>query len=112
MGSCLKELRSPVALLAVFLFCFADVSWGQANATPPTQPAASLADSMKRAETGQVELHILYVHGIGINTSKRNAGTQDFEVSDGFRKSFCKRIRCITNEFEGRAYANEGDFAP
>ena len=112
MGSLLKELRSQVALIAVFLFCFADVLWGQVNATPPAQASASLADSMKRAETGQVELHILYVHGIGINTSKRNAGTQDFEVSNDFRKNFCKRIKCITNEFEGRAYANEGNFAP
>jgi len=113
MDSLLKKPRNRVAaLLAVLVLCFPEVSWGQVSATPPAQAAASLADSLKRAETGQTQLHILYVHGIGINTSKRNAGTQNFEVSEPFRKSFCKRISCITTNFEGRTYAKELDFAP
>ena len=112
-GPFLKENRHRlVVLLAVLLVCFGEVSWGQVAGTPQAQAAASLADSLKRAETGQTQLHIFYVHGIGINTSKRNAGTQNFEVSEPFRKSFCKRISCTTNEFEGRIYANERDFAP
>jgi hypothetical protein len=49
---------------------------------------------------------------MGIDTSKRNAGTQNFEVSEPFRKSFCKVIGCTTNKLEGRTYANERDFAP
>ena len=112
-GPFLKENRHRlVVLLAVLLVCFGEVSWGQVAGTPQAQAAASLADSLKRAETGQTQLHIFYVHGIGISTSKRNAGTQNFEVSEPFRKSFCKRISCTTNEFEGRIYANERDFAP
>jgi len=113
LGSFLKEHRNQlVALLAILLVCFADVSWGQATTAPPAEATASLADSLKRAETGQTQLHIFYVHGIGINTSKRNVGTQNFEVSEPFRKSFCKRISCTANELEGRIYANERDFAP
>ena len=111
MGSFLQEHRQRlVTLIAVLLACFAEVSWGQAVAAP--QAPASLADSLKRARTGETQLHIFYVHGMGISTSKHNAGTQNFEVSEPFRKSLCKAIGCTINEFEGRSYANEGDFAP
>jgi len=108
----LNGRRQQSALLAALFLFVARVSWGQTTVAPPAQTTASLADSLHRAETGQTQLHILYVHGIGINTSKRNAGTQNFEVSASFRKSFCKRISCTTNELEGRTYANERDFAP
>jgi len=103
--------RQQAALLAALFVCLAEVSWGQGTA-PSAQSPTSLADSLKRAETGQTQLHIFYVHGIGINTSKRNAGTQNFEVSEPFRKSFCKQIGCSTNELEGRIYASERDCAP
>ena len=111
-GSCFKHRRRPVTLLAVLLVCFAEVTWGQVAAAPQAQAPASLADSLKQAGTGKTELHIFYVHGMGISTSKRNAGTQDFAVSEPFRKSLCKAIGCTANEFEGRSYANEGEFAP
>jgi hypothetical protein len=101
-----------VSFLAAFLVCGANVSWGQVAADPQAQAPASLADSLKRAGNGQTELHIFYVHGMGISTSKRNVGTQNFGVSEPFRKSLCRAIRCSTNEFEGRSYASEGDFAP
>jgi len=104
--------RRQVALLASLLVCFAEVSRGPVAAAPEAQGPASLDDSLKRAETGKTQLHIFYIHGMGIDTSKGNAGTQNFEVSEPFRKSFCKRIGCATNELEGRTYANERDFAP
>lgn len=113
MGSCLKEHRNQLAALLAILVCFADVSWGQVSATAPQpQGSASLTDSLKRAGTGGTQLHIFYVHGMGISTSKHNAGTQNFEVSESFRKSLCKVMRCTTNELQGRSYANEGAFAP
>jgi len=112
IGSFLSGRRhQQAALLAAVFVCFVEVSWGQAAAAQAQTPT-SLADSLKRADTGQTQLHILYVHGMGINTSKHNAGTQNFEVSEPFRRSFCKLIGCTANEFEGRTYANERDFAP
>jgi hypothetical protein len=100
-----------VSFLAVLLCC-AEASWGQVAADPQAQAPASLADSLKRAGSGQTQLHVFYIHGMGISTSKANANTQNFEVSESFRKSFCKAIGCSTNKLEGRSYANEGDFAP
>lgn len=44
-----------------------------------------LSDSLKRADTGETQLHILYVHGMGIDTPKHKDGTQDFEVSQEFK---------------------------
>jgi hypothetical protein len=112
MGSFLQGRRTrQAAFLAALFVSFADVSWGQVAATPQAQATASLAGSLKRAKTGE-KLHIFYVHGMGINTSKHDAGTQNFEVSQSFRKSFCKLIGCTTNELEGRSYASERDFAP
>ena len=101
-----------VSFLAALLVCCANASWGQVAADPQAQAPASLADSLKRAGTGQTELHVFYVHGMGISTSNANADTQNFEVSEPFRKSLCKAIGCSTNKLEGRSYANEGDFAP
>ena len=100
-----------VSFLALLLCC-GEVSWCQVAADPQAQAPASLADSLKRAGTGQTQLHVFYVHGMGISTLKANAGTQNFEVSEPFRKSLCKAIGCSTNKLEGRSYASEGDFAP
>jgi len=112
-GSFLKEHRNQLAaLLAILVVCFGGVSWSQDAAHPQAQATASLADSLQRARSGATQLHIFYVHGMGISTSKPNAGTQNFEVSEPFRKSLCKVMGCTTNEFEGRSYANEGPFAP
>src|SRR3974377_545948 len=113
MGSSLRVIRHQLLiLLAVLSVCFGQVLWGQLAAAPQAQAPSSLADSLKRAGSGQTQLHIFYVHGMGISTSKPNAGTQNFEVSEPFRKSLCKVMGCSTNELEGRSYANEGDFAP
>jgi hypothetical protein len=59
-----------VSFLAVLLGCCAEASWGQVAADPQAQAPASMADSLKRAGTGQTQLHIFYVHGMGISTSK------------------------------------------
>ena len=102
------------ALLVAILVCVAQPSWGQAAAAPEQQANPSLAESLKRADTGKTQLHIFYVHGMGINAPKPKAAPQDFEVSQEFRTSFCKLIHCTTRmgEFEGRDYANEADFDP
>jgi len=100
------------ALLAAVFVGVTEVASGQVAATAPPQATASLADSLKHAATGEIQLHIFYVHGMGIDTSAPNTGTQNFEVSQPFRKSLCKAIGCTANELEGRSYASEGDFAP
>lgn len=105
-----RVIPQQAALLVVLILCVAQVPWGLVTAAP--QGAASLADSLERASRGEAELHIFYVHGMGIDTSKRNVGTQTFEVSLPFRKNLCKLIGCASDEFEERSYANEGDFAP
>jgi hypothetical protein len=113
VGPISKRWRcQQAALLAALCICVASAARGQVAAGPQAQASGSLAKSLKHADTGQTQLHIFYVRGMGIVTSKRNAGTQNFEVSEPFRKSFCKLIDCVTNEFEGSSYANEGDFAP
>jgi hypothetical protein len=106
-----RRLRQTTLLVALFL-CAVEVSWGQLATAPQAQAPSSLADSLKRSDRKETQLHIFYVHGMGIDTNQPNAGTQNFEVSEPFRKSFCKVIGCTANQFEGRSYANEGDFAP
>lgn len=105
-----RAIPLQAGLVVALVLCVAEVPRGLVAAAP--QAGASLADSLKRANRGETELHIFYVHGMGIDTSKRNAGTQTFEVSQPFRKNLCKLIGCASDEFEGRSYANEGDFAP
>jgi hypothetical protein len=72
---------------------------------------ASLADAIKHAQNG-AQLHIFYVHGIGINPPK--PATQDFKTSEEFRKSFCNISKeCNPDSWvqEKRDYASVGDFA-
>src|SRR5579864_9784473 len=76
-----------ITTLAVALTCIITVSCSQGYASD-AQSKASLADSLMRADKG-TELHIFYVHGMGIDPPKSKTGTQDFEVSQEFRKSFC-----------------------
>jgi hypothetical protein len=100
--------RSKMSIsLAIALICIMVVPSIQSFAAD-SQSKASLADSLRRAEKG-TQLHIFYVHGMGIDPPK--AGTQDFQVSQEFRKSFCHQIGC-SSKFEGRFYANQGDFDP
>lgn len=100
------------ALLLTILVCTAKFSWAQTAASPQAQPPQSLAEPLDRAFKGQTQLHIFYVHGMGIETPKNKSGTQDFEVSQEFRTHFCKLIHCTKNEFEGRDYADEAAFDP
>jgi hypothetical protein len=88
------------ALLATLLVCAPELSWGQ---TAAAQSTASVTEALKRAHTG-TELHIFYVHGMGIEPPKRNAGTQDFETSEEFRTGFCKLAHCNSTPV-GRNYA-------
>jgi len=98
-----------ITMLAVALTWIITVSCSQCDAAD-AQSKASLADSLKRADEG-TELHIFYVHGMGIDPPKSKTGTQDFEVSQEFRKSFCYQIGC-SSKWERRLYANEADFDP
>jgi hypothetical protein len=98
------------------LVCTAALLWSLNAGASDSQSTASLAQTIKRADTGQTELHIFYVHGIGINPPKHNKGTQRFETSEEFRTSFCKLkpVHCtnkIKDQFEGREYAHTGPFA-
>lgn len=86
-----------------------------------TQPAAaqdqskaSLTAPLKRADQGETELHIFYVHGMGIDPPNVKAAPQDFQTSQDFRKSFCRLLECTTKmgEWQSRFYAQDDDFAP
>ena len=108
--------RLHAACLSAILVCAAVLCRSQ---NPPNAPGnqskPSLAETMKRVDSGETDLHIFYVHGMGINPSKRNAGTQTFETSEEFRTSFCKLVHCtnrIEDQFEKREYAHTGPFAP
>jgi hypothetical protein len=89
------------ALLVALLVCVPKLSWGQ---TAAAQSTGSLNEALNRAQAG-TELHIFYVHGMGIEPPKRNAGTQDFETSEEFRAGFCKLAHC-TSTPAGRNYAD------
>jgi hypothetical protein len=95
------------ALLTAVIVCVVSVSWAQKSPAPQGQSTGSLTASLRRADNG-TQLHIFYVHGMGIEPAK--AGSQDFEASQEFRTSFCHQIHC-TSKLEGRSYANEGHFA-
>jgi len=110
---CCNACNGRAALLVICLFCVPHLSSGQAAATAQAQETPALTGSLERADAG-TQLHILYVHGMGIDTPKHKDGTQDFEVSQEFRTHFCKVIGCTTKmgELVGRDYADEADFAP
>ena len=108
-GRCWK-----VAVSATILFSFAQISWSQAAKAPQGPPTYTLADSLARAISGQTELNIFYVHGMGIDAPHWKTSPQEFDVSQEFRTSLCKLLRCTTKMGEpygSRQYANEGDFA-
>jgi hypothetical protein len=74
---------------------------------------------LRRASEGKTQLHIIYVHGMGIETPRHSNGKQDFEVSQEFRTNFCHMIRCPIKtgeskggEFLGRQYADQAAFDP
>jgi hypothetical protein len=95
------------ALLVALLVCVPKLSWGQ---TAVAQSTGSLTEALKRAQAG-TELHIFYVHGMGIEPPKRNTGTQDFETSEEFRTGFCKLAYCTSTPV-GRNYATVDLFKP
>ena len=106
IGAFLKNHRHRrAALLIALLVCFPKLSRGQ---TAAAQSTASLTQALKRAQKG-TELHIFYVHGMGIEPPKGKAGTQDFETSEEFRTSYCKLVHC-TSTYAGRNYADKDLF--
>lgn len=112
-SSASKHCPFPFGTPALMLCLFAILVPLPSTATS-AQSKASLKDSLNRADTGQTELHIFYVHGIGINPPKHSPGPQVFETSLQFRKSFChlKQIDCTTLAGEplGRFYAGTNRF--
>jgi hypothetical protein len=114
----LKNRRHrQIVLMMSILVCAPHLLWGQTAAAPQEQESPSLKAPLKRASEGKTELHILYVHGMGIETAKHSHGEQDFEVSQEFRTNFCQVIRCLTKagepkggEFLGRHYADQAAF--
>ena len=120
IGSFLKGRRHcQAALVVIILVCFSRPSWGQTAAAFQAQEAPSLTGPLQRASRGTTQLHILYVHGMGIDTPKHSNGPQDFEVSQEFRTNFCNAIHCRKTagqvkggEFLGRYYADQADFGP
>ena len=96
--------RRQAAVLVFILGCSVSILCSRHAAAE-----ASLVAPLERAEAKTTQLHIFYVHGMGIDPPK--AGTQDFEASQEFRKRFCKLVRCTSDEFERRDYASQGHFA-
>jgi hypothetical protein len=104
------------ALVAETMLLFAVMStqclaWAQDRST------ASLSETIKRVNKGQTELHIFYVHGMGINPPKHARSKQEFDTSEEFRAGFCKKrfLDCsnkIKYQFEKREYAHAGPFDP
>jgi hypothetical protein len=92
---------------AGILSVLAPLSWSQTASTPQSKPTPSLADSIKRVNTENTQLHILYVHGMGASGPGQSA-------SADLRKSICNYLRdCKTaeGEFDDTDYADAGDFA-
>ena len=93
------------------------MSGTQSLATDKTQSTASMKETVKRVDKGQTELHIFYVHGMGIGPVKQSKTKQDFETSAEFRTGFCKRqfLNCsndVKEQFQSRQYAHTGWFDP
>ncbi|MGH9745521.1 MAG: hypothetical protein ACRD59_05345 [Candidatus Acidiferrales bacterium] len=99
--------RRGASLLAAVLACALAPARAQTTTASPQaqQPAASLADSLKRADNTQ--LHIFYVHGMAFDGPYH---------SDSYtlRQSICKHLGdCTAPEgvFDKREYADKRSFA-
>jgi|SRR5579863_1084619 len=102
------------AVLAVLLLTSAaEGCSAQSPAKQQVSPLSSLAQTVENAKNDITELHIFYIHGIGINPPKEDAGKQVFKVSKDFQEHFCQlqQLHC-TSKFVGRSYANRDLFAP
>jgi len=102
-----KRRHHQTALVISVLVCNLVLSWGQTAAAPETRPTTSLADSLKRVDTENTQLHIFYVHGMAADGPGASA-------SVNLRQSICKFLRdCTTRggEFEGTDYADSHRFA-
>jgi len=103
------RLRERTALLLLMLAGIPKISWGHQTPSVYQSPETrSLTQALERAKHG-TQLNIFYVHGMGISPPDRNAGKQDFAVSEEFRTQVCKRIHC-TSRLVGRDYADRGLF--
>ncbi len=108
-----RQLYLLVAEICLFVVALS--SPGQAAAQD--RSTASLSETIKRVNQGQTELHIFYVHGMGINPPKHAKSKQEFDTSEEFRAGFCKKrfLDCsnqIKDQFEKREYAHTGFFDP
>jgi hypothetical protein len=120
IGAFLKNHRYRQAtVLFAILVSVRQLSGGQTATTSRAQEGPSLTAPLNRAYEGKTQLHILYVHGMGIETPKHSHGKQDFEVSQEFRTNFCNVIRCKTKAGESkggvflrRYYADQAAFDP
>jgi hypothetical protein len=103
-----KDRLQGITILAIFLACNLTPASGQdAGIRPQVQPVASLADSLKRVDSTNTQLHILYVHGMADD----GPGYSDSEV---LRRSICKFLRNCTSaegQSDGRQYADKDKFA-
>ena len=96
-----------IAQSAGILFLLVAISSSQTVPAAPSKATPSLTESIKRVDTENTQLHILYVHGMGASGPGASA-------SADLRKSICKFLRdCTTaeGEFDGTDYADGGDFA-
>jgi hypothetical protein len=113
VGGCQKGLSLATVLVCLF---WTSLWPPQAGAAQTAQSSATIRDSLARADKGETELHIFYVHGIGINPPKHSPSPQVFETSLEFRTGFCrlKQVQCTTKagEPQGRFYANQHFFDP
>jgi hypothetical protein len=119
-----SHLRQPhfyqrAALLATILVLVQAHLWGQKAAAAAEKQSTSLAGPLQNADQG-TELHIFYVHGMGITSPKgerKKHRPQNFDTSEEFRTEFCKKVvHCEPSnpkgEPLGRNYANEAFFKP
>jgi hypothetical protein len=109
-----RRLYASLLLLLFSLMCLAGRGRSQ-EAAISKQSHTSLANALDRAAQGRTELHIFYVHGMGINPPSKSQDQQDFETSQEFRTSLCHLVRCankIGEQYERREYAHAGPFAP
>jgi uncharacterized protein YcnI len=77
------------ALFVTFLLRLPHLSLDQAAATVQAQETPALTGPLERADAG-TELHILYVHGMGIDTPKHKDGTQASKYRRNSERTFAK----------------------
>src|ERR1700677_2033647 len=100
------------AVLVIFLLTSVAEGCSAQSPAPQVSALSSLAPAVEKVNNDKTELHIFYIHGIGINPPEEDAGKQVFQVSKDFRDHFCqlKQLHC-TSRFVSRSYADRDLFA-